>query len=75
MTTVEKLLIQGIRSFSPHNRCVVEFYKVCSQLTQLMHSILKYTASYYYCWTQWSWQNGKVSQQAKVHAFRPLLSA
>eukprot|EP01125_Pyxidicula_operculata_P015436 TRINITY_DN523_c1_g1_i2.p1 TRINITY_DN523_c1_g1~~TRINITY_DN523_c1_g1_i2.p1 ORF type:complete len:1267 (-),score=327.47 TRINITY_DN523_c1_g1_i2:1792-5592(-) len=26
MTTVEKLLIQGVRSFSPYNRAIIEFY-------------------------------------------------
>lgn len=27
MTTIDKLLIQGIRSFSPQNRNIIEFYK------------------------------------------------
>ena len=27
MCTVDKMLIKGIRSFSPHNQAVVEFYK------------------------------------------------
>lgn len=27
MTSIDKLLIQGIRSFSPQNRNVIEFYK------------------------------------------------
>ena len=27
MTSIDKLLIQGIRSFSPQNRAIVEFYK------------------------------------------------
>jgi DNA repair protein RAD50 len=27
MTSIDKLLIQGIRSFSPNNKNIIEFYK------------------------------------------------
>jgi len=27
MTSIEKLLIQGVRSFSPQNRAIIEFFK------------------------------------------------